>query len=121
MKSMRTAGLIGLIAVGALISGAPGDPAEDAPAQKKPPLAKGHIQKIELGKKLLVIETKNGPETFILTDAAYIFRAKEKLSANKLKPGDLIALSYYVDTDDRRVVRRIKVVAPEPLPPSPPP
>jgi Cu/Ag efflux protein CusF len=84
------------------------------PAVLRPPFAKGTIEKIESGRRVLTLNTKHGAHVFTLTDRTYIYRGKEKLSREQLKPGDLIALNFFVNDQGENIVRRIKVSAPEP-------
>jgi len=59
-----------------------------------------------------------------------MFRASQKVTPDKLKPGDVVALRFLVSTNAIPVIHRLKAyppappapapVAPEPLPPPPP-
>lgn len=83
--------------------------------QPPPPFAKGPVARIDLINKQLTLKLKDGEHTFTITDQTYIFRGKEKITADKLKLGEIIALSFYTDAAGRTLVRRIK--APEVAPP----
>lgn len=72
------------------------------------PFAKGTIEKLDLPQNLLTLKTRDGVETFLLTDRTYIFRGKEKISADKLKPGELIALRFTTGEQGQLLVQRIK-------------
>lgn len=81
-----------------------------------PPFAKGQLVKLDLINKQLTLKLKDGPHTFILTERTYIFRGKEKITPDKLKINEIIALNFYADDAGRAFVRRIK--APEPAAPA---
>jgi Cu/Ag efflux protein CusF len=80
---------------------------------KKPvdayPFAKGVIEKLDLTSQRITLTTEGGSRVFDLTPATYIFRGKDKLSPDKLKPGDSIKLNYYTNDLGRALIRRIKV------------
>ena len=98
------------------ISAQTNPPAKDTKPPAPPPFAKGPIAKLDLAAKQLTLTLKDGPHTYAYTDRTYIFRGKEKITADKLKPGETIALSLYADADGHVFVRRIK--APESSPPA---
>lgn len=77
-------------------------------------MAKGSIEKLDLVHKLLTLKTRDGLQTFTWTERTYIFRGKEKISADKLKQGEIIALRFYTDEQGQRVVQRIKAAPAEP-------
>ena len=91
-------------------------PSKDTKPPAPPPFAKGPIAKLDLAAKQLTLTLRDGPHTYAYTDRTYIFRGKEKITADKLKPGETIALSLYADADGHVFVRRIK--APEMSPPA---
>jgi Cu/Ag efflux protein CusF len=99
--------LIILAASGAFFLTSAGRGEEEKP-EPRPPLAKGPIEKIDLVHQLLTLKTRGGLETFTWTESTYIFRGKEKISADKLKPGEIIALRYYTGDQGQRLVQRIK-------------
>ena len=78
------------------------------------PFAKGIIEKLDLAAQRITLTTKQGPRAFDLAPRTYIFRGKEKLTPDKLKPGDSIKLNYYTNDLGRALIRRIKVDLPEP-------
>lgn len=91
-------------------------PAEDAPPEPRSPFAKGPIEKIDLAHKLLTLKTRDRLETFAWTERTYVFRGKEKISAEKLKQGEIVAVRFSTDEQGQFVAQRIKA-APTPAPP----
>lgn len=93
--------------------------AEQRAAESAPhPIAKGPIEAIDAARQQLTIRTKQGTRTFGLTDRTYIFRGKEKITADQLKVGEIIALRYYTDQQGRLLLHRIKAQAAEATPTS---
>ena len=99
--------LMALAASGAFFLASAGHGEEEKP-EPRPPLAKGPIEKIDLVHQLLTLKTRDGLETFMWTENTYIFRGKVKISADKLKPGEIIALRFYAGDQGQRLVQRIK-------------
>jgi Cu/Ag efflux protein CusF len=91
----------------------------------KMPIAKGTIKEIDLLRHQIKLVTEDGPRTFTYTARTYIFRDKDKITADALKVGEIIALRFSTDKDGNVVVLRIKARTPSELmePPStgPPP
>jgi Cu/Ag efflux protein CusF len=82
---------------------------------KAPPRAgqtRGTIQRLDLNAKHLVLQTDQGPQLFVFTVTSRVFRDKEKLGFDKLKPGDRVALSWYRDADGRLTINRLKFALP---------
>jgi len=73
---------------------------------------RGTIQQLDLTAKRLVLQTATGPQTFAYTAASHLFRDKEKLTFDKLRPGDRIALSWYRDATGQVTINRIKFALP---------
>jgi len=86
-----------------------------------PPFAKGPLVSIDLEGRQLVVQTPDGPRPFLYTERTYIFRAGQKVAADKLERGDTIALRYRVPTNGVPVVHRMKAYPPPPPVPSPVP
>jgi Cu/Ag efflux protein CusF len=83
-------------------------------------VAKGTIKEIDLLRHQLKLVTEDGLRTFTYTSRTYIFRDKEKITADNLKLGEVIALSFNADKDGTVLVQRIKTRTPVELmePPS---
>lgn len=73
----------------------------------------GSVLALDLATKQLTLQTVAGPQTYRLTPRTYIFRDKDKLTPDQLKPGDRLKLSYYRDETGQRVANRIKFALPE--------
>ena len=86
----------------------------------KMPIAKGAIKEIDLLRHQIKLTTEDGPRTFTYTSRTYIFRDKEKITADNLKVGEVIALRFNTDKDGNVLVQRIKARTPSELmePPS---
>ena len=123
-RARRSLGLalVAWLIVGAVAPAA--GPATNAP----PPFAQGRLDKIDLFNKTLVLQTPQGPATFAWTERSYIFLGKHRLPAEKLKPGDQLAIRHYPGPDGTLFILRMKVyrdgegrlAEPEPLPPATP-
>jgi hypothetical protein len=87
-------------------NGAAGGTAKARRAQL--PFAKGTLVANDLLRRVLKIKSKDGTRTFFYTEHTYIFRGKEKITADKLILGEIIALRFDRDSEGRAVVRRIK-------------
>lgn len=109
-----------LFSLVALFSFATTTRAEDEKPEPRPPFAKGPIEKIDLANKHLTLKTHDGSETFAWTERTYVFRGKEKISPDKLKQGEIIAVRFYTDEQGRLIAQRIKA-APAPAAPEPTP
>jgi Cu/Ag efflux protein CusF len=86
----------------------------------KMPIAKGAIKEIDLLRHQIKLMTEDGLRTFTYTSQTYVFRDKDKITADGLKVGEIVALRFNTDTDGNVVVLRIKVRTPSELmePPS---
>ena len=87
----------------------------------KMPIAKGTIKEIDLLRHQLKLTTEDGLRTFTYTSRTYIFRDKEKIAADNLKVGEVIALRFNTDKDGNVLVLRIKARTPSELMEPPPP
>jgi hypothetical protein len=77
------------------------------------PFVRGAVVRLDPKSGELLLKTPKGERTYWLTPRTYIFRGEEKLSADKLKPGDYLKLRVTSNT-----VVRIKVdTNTVPLPP----
>jgi ribosomal protein S1 len=87
----------------------------------KMPIAKGAIKEIDLLRHQVKLATEDGLRTFTYTSRTYIFRDKEKITADNLKVGEVVALRVTTDKDGNVLVLRIKARTPSELmePPSP--
>jgi len=107
------------------VSAAPETAREQARLQRlKRPIAKGTLQEIDLLRRQLKLKTEDGVRTFAYTARTYIFRDKEKITADKLKVGEVIAVRFVTDKDGNHTLTIIKTDEPMPsdsaLPPIPP-
>src|SRR5579871_1248049 len=60
----------------------------------KSPIAKGTLQDIDLYRHELKLKTQDGVRSFLYTTRTYVFRGKEKITADKLKVGETIAVRF---------------------------
>jgi Cu/Ag efflux protein CusF len=83
-------------------------------------MAKGSIKEIDLLRHQIKVATEDGLRTFPYSSRTYIFRDKEKITADKLKVGEIVALHFNTDKDGAVLVQRIKARTPSELmePPS---
>jgi Cu/Ag efflux protein CusF len=98
---------------------------EDAGQRRaKPPTAKGMLKEVDLLRHQLTLTTEDGMRTFTYTARTYMFRDKEKITADKLKVGDVVALRIETDKDGNATVIRLKTYSATPTPgaalPNPP-
>jgi Cu/Ag efflux protein CusF len=101
-----------LFGIAAVFSFATTARAEDAKPEPRAPFTKGPIEKIDLAHKLLTLKTRDRLETFTWTERTYVFRGKEKISVDKLKQGEIVALRFYTDEQGQLVAQRIKAAPP---------
>ena len=81
------------------------------------PFSKGRLETLDVAHKSLTIQTKNGSQTFRLTDQTKVFHGKEGLALDRLKTGDVVAVRFALDEHGDRVARIIKLdVGAEPSP-----
>ena len=79
--------------------------------------AKGRLEMLDIARKKLTIQTKNGSQIFQLTDHTRVFHGKEGLALDRLKTGDVVAVRFALDERGDRVARIIKLdVGVEPSP-----
>jgi hypothetical protein len=84
----------------------------------KLPVAKGTLQDIDLLRRQLKLKTEDGVRTFTYTGRTYIFRDKQKITPDKLKVGEVIAVRFDTDKDGNHTVTRIKTDNPNPSAPA---
>ncbi|HUI08089.1 MAG TPA: hypothetical protein VL486_13905 [Verrucomicrobiae bacterium] len=72
------------------------------------PFAKGVLDSVDLLRHQLKLKIKDDLRTFTYTADTYIFRGKEKITPDGLKPGETIALRVYTDKEGQVLVQRIK-------------
>jgi hypothetical protein len=77
-----------------------------------PPFAKGTLESVDLLRHQLKLKIGDNVRAFTYTTNTYIFRGKEKITADGLKKGEVIALRVYTDPEGRVLVRRIKAYGP---------
>jgi Cu/Ag efflux protein CusF len=81
------------------------------------PFAKGRLETLDIAHKTFTIQTKNGSQTFQITDHTKVFHGKEGLALDRLKIGDVVAVRFARDEHGDRVARIIKLdVGTEPSP-----
>ena len=78
-------------------------------------IAKGPIEAIDLLRRQIKLKTEDGSRTFTYTTRTYIFRDKDKITADGLKVGEVIALRFAADKDGNVLVVRIKARTPSEL------
>lgn len=103
---------------------ATGDAREGARQRRaKLPFAKGTLQDLDLLRRQFKLKTEDGMRTFTYTARTYIFRDKEKITADNLKAGEIVAVRFDTDKDGNHIVARIKTYNVTPpadvAPPSP--
>ncbi|MGD1018037.1 MAG: hypothetical protein ABSA12_01835 [Verrucomicrobiia bacterium] len=76
--------------------------------RQKLPFAKGTLTDIDFQRHELRLRTADGVRTFAYTPRTYIFRDKDKVTVDKLKTGEIIALRFTTDNDGVSTVVRIK-------------
>jgi Cu/Ag efflux protein CusF len=84
----------------------------DSPRRSPLPIAKGVIEEIDLLRHQVKIKTEDGSKTFTYTTRTYVFRDKERITADSLKVGEVLALRFAPDADGNVVVVRMKVRTP---------
>ena len=95
---------------------------EDARQHRaKVPIAKGILKEVDLLRHQLTLTTGDGVRTFTYTARTYMFRGKEKITADKLKVGDVVALRIETDKDGNTTVFRLKTYSATPTPDAAPP
>jgi hypothetical protein len=87
----------------------PGPGREEAKQDRaKLPFSKGTLDSIDLFRHQLKLKIDDNLRTFTYTANTYIFRGKEKITPDALKPGETIALRVYTDKEGTVLVQRIK-------------
>ncbi len=78
---------------------------------RPPPFARGTINKLDQYHKTLSILPRSGDaeEDFLWTARTVIYLGPERLTADKLRPGDEIAIRHQTDADGKRLIVRMKV------------
>ena len=86
---------------------------ETEPDQRRTPLpypfARGTLAALDLPAHTIGVNTDAGPQNFLLTPTTYIFRGKQKITPDQLKPGELVKLNYTTNELGQATARRIKV------------
>jgi hypothetical protein len=108
-----------LVLAGTLLASAPARP-EDSTNQvrsttgmagqerRKLPFAKGALTDIDFQRHELKVKTADGVQKFFYTPRTYIFRDKDKITVDKLKIGEIIAVRFTTDNNDINTLVRIK-------------
>ena len=73
------------------------------------PIAKGVLKEVDLLRRQLKLAIGDGVRTFTYTEKTYVFRDKDKITVDKLKRGEIIAVRFDTDKDGNATVIRIKV------------
>jgi hypothetical protein len=79
--------------------------------RRKLPFAKGTLTGIDFLRHELRLKTADGAQTFLYTPRTYIFRDKDKITVDKLKIGEIVAVRFTTNNDDISTLVRIKVYA----------
>jgi hypothetical protein len=77
------------------------------------PFAQGRIEKIDLSKQHLTLTAPGGPYRFKYESRTYIFLDAQKVTADALKPGDFLKVSFVTNSVGEATIRRIKAERPE--------
>ncbi|HVM60857.1 MAG TPA: hypothetical protein VMV72_08320 [Verrucomicrobiae bacterium] len=72
------------------------------------PFAKGTLTNIDVTRHELKLKTIDGVRAFLYTPRTYIFRNKDKITVDKLKVGEIIAVRFSTDSDGVSTISRIK-------------
>lgn len=80
------------------------------------PFARGILLRHDPRELELVLKISTNEQTFHYTPNTYIFRGKEKLTADKLQPGDFLKLRFTTATNGWLLVNRIKIDTNAPMP-----
>jgi hypothetical protein len=94
------------------------DIAHDEARQRRAmlPIAKGTLLDVDLFRHQLKLQTQDGVRTFTYTLRTYVFRDKEKIGAEKLKLGEIVAVRFNTDKDGITTLTHIKAhSAPPPV------
>jgi len=94
---------------------------EAAERRAKLPVAKGILAEVDLLRHQLKLKTEDGMRTFTYTLQTYMFRDKDKITVDKLKVGEVIALRFTTDKDGNTTVTRVKAEGPPLAADTPPP
>jgi len=73
------------------------------------PFVRGVLLQLHAKSGELRLKTPSGEQSFFLTPKTYIFRGQEKITADKLQPGDYLKLRILSAASNRLEVVRIKV------------
>ena len=92
------------------------NPAPGTEGSISAPFARGILLRHDTRELELTIKISTNQQTFHYTPNTYIFRGTEKLTADKLKPGDLLKLRFTTATNGWLLVNRIKIDTNAPMP-----
>ena len=93
---------------------------EEARQRRSKTATKGVIKEVDLLRHQVRLMTEDGMRTFPYTSRTYIFRDKEKITADNLKVGETVGVRFNTDKDGNVIVVLIKSRTPSELmePPS---
>ena len=77
------------------------------------PFAQGRLEKIDLSKQQLTLTASGGPYRFSFEPRTYIFRGKQKITANELKTGEFLKVNFITNLTGQATIRRIKAIPEE--------
>lgn len=80
--------------------------------RRKQSFAKGTLTNIDLLRHELKLKTVDGVQTYSYTLRTYIFRDKDKVTVDKLKIGEIIAVRFNTDNNGVSTIVRIKAYGP---------
>ena len=112
----------GLLAAGSFAIAGRADPGDTKPATGSvsvaSPFAKGPLENLDLANKRLTLRIGDGPRTFTYTDRTYMFSGKDRITADKLATGEIVAVRIAAGSEGSNLVVRLKVypVAPPSVP-----
>jgi Cu/Ag efflux protein CusF len=80
--------------------------------RRKLPFAKGTLTNIDFLRHELKLKTADGVQAFFYTPRTYIFRDRDKVTVDKLKIGEIIAVRFNTDNNGISTIVRIKAYGP---------
>ena len=79
------------------------------------PFASGQIDNLDLATKQITVKTPKGNRVFVVTNSTYLIAGGVRTTLDKLKVGDPVKLNYFTNTTPFAIIRRLKIVPPEPV------
>jgi hypothetical protein len=86
----------------------------------QPPFTRGMVERVDITRRIVTIRTKTGPFTFQLPESAFIYNGADKLTIDRLRTNQYVAVRFHLDAQQIPIIERLKISQPE-LPPIQPP